>query len=59
MHEVQIECPSCGEAGSIEVDTSAGDEQSYVEDCWVCCRPMQVRVSCRPGEVLSLEVCSA
>ena len=56
MREVQVECPSCGEAGSIAVDTSAGDEQSYVEDCWVCCRPMHVRVSCRPGEITSIEV---
>jgi len=37
------------------VDTTV-PEQTYYEDCEVCCRPMQVRVACRPGELLSLEV---
>ena len=41
MHEVR--CPYCGEPTSLVVDDASGD-QSYVEDCTVCCRPMIVSV---------------
>lgn len=37
-------CPSCGEEIVVPVDPSAGDEQEYVEDCPVCCAPVQLRV---------------
>jgi hypothetical protein len=32
-------CAFCGEPNSTFVDLSAGMQQSYVEDCQVCCRP--------------------
>lgn len=32
-------CAHCGESVEIAVDPSAGADQEYVEDCWVCCRP--------------------
>jgi hypothetical protein len=38
---VSIQCPWCGERMETHVDLTAG-EQSYVEDCQVCCRPMQL-----------------
>jgi hypothetical protein len=37
-------CSYCGEMVSTTVDISAGDEQSYVEDCAVCCRPNVLRI---------------
>ncbi len=40
----RIDCPYCGEAFDIDVDCSAGD-QEYVEDCPVCCQPIEVHVS--------------
>ena len=55
LQEVAIECPSCGEASALEVETGIA-EQSYFEDCPVCCRPMEVFVKCRPGEILSLSI---
>ena len=51
-----MDCPSCGEAVALGVDTSAAAEQSYFEDCPVCCRPMEVYVQCRPGEILGISV---
>ncbi len=36
-----IMCPYCGEFIEIEVDCSE-DEQSYIEDCSVCCRPINI-----------------
>ena len=41
---ITIDCPYCGESFSTQVDLSAGS-QKYVEDCAVCCRPIEVRVS--------------
>ncbi|HJU38930.1 MAG TPA: CPXCG motif-containing cysteine-rich protein [Tahibacter sp.] len=41
---VVIHCPYCGEAFETSVDLSAGS-QAYVEDCAICCRPIEVRVT--------------
>lgn len=43
LHEQSIGCPYCGEAITVLVDCSESD-QTYVEDCQVCCRPMVVAV---------------
>jgi predicted RNA-binding Zn-ribbon protein involved in translation (DUF1610 family) len=40
---VGVNCPYCGEAILIRLDLSAGT-QSYVEDCQVCCQPIQLSV---------------
>lgn len=40
---IDVHCPYCGETITLAVDDSAGD-QSYVEDCHVCCRPIEVSV---------------
>ncbi len=37
------DCPYCGEGIELLVDTSIA-EQSYIEDCEVCCRPINVAV---------------
>ena len=33
------DCPYCGETVETTVDLSGGD-QTYIEDCQVCCRPI-------------------
>ena len=35
-----ISCPYCGESFDTNIDTSQGN-QAYIEDCYVCCRPIQ------------------
>jgi len=39
----QVQCPYCGESIGMQVDGSAG-EQAYIEDCSICCRPIEVRL---------------
>jgi len=40
MQETErYECPYCGEIGEALLDLSGGD-QTYIEDCAVCCRPI-------------------
>src|SRR5688572_21865309 len=40
---VAIQCPWCGERLETHVDLTAG-ERSYIEDCQVCCRPMELLI---------------
>ena len=44
LKTVEVGCPYCGETIELVVDCSAG-RQRYVEDCCVCCRPMNVSVT--------------
>jgi hypothetical protein len=53
MIETEVECPFCGEEFTLLVDTSV-DSQSYIEDCFVCCRPIHFEVQCEEGEVVLL-----
>ena len=46
-------CPYCGEPVQLVVDEGA-EEQDYIEDCQVCCRPM--RVSARLANDGSVEL---
>jgi hypothetical protein len=36
---VTYACAFCGEENETFVDPTAGDRQTYTEDCVVCCRP--------------------
>lgn len=52
----KILCPYCGETFSVTLDLSGGN-QSFIEDCEVCCRPIEFSVSVTAeGELGSLEV---
>jgi transcription elongation factor Elf1 len=42
--ETTFECAYCGEENETFVDLSAGDQQTYTEDCHVCCRPNALHV---------------
>ncbi|NRD74973.1 CPXCG motif-containing cysteine-rich protein [Shewanella sp. VB17] len=44
LTEKSIECPYCGETIDVLID-STDFEQEYIEDCQVCCRPINVLVS--------------
>jgi len=53
--EQTVSCPYCGESLTILLDLSAGG-QSYVEDCQVCCRPMNVLFTSVDGQLEELTV---
>jgi hypothetical protein len=40
---VAVQCPYCGERLDVRVDVTEG-ERSYIEDCQVCCRPIEFAV---------------
>lgn len=52
LQEHSLHCPYCGEPVTVLVDASV-PEQRYIEDCEVCCRPMELSVQVSAdGEVL-------
>lgn len=54
MH-VDIACPYCGEPLTLELDETGGRRQSYVEDCAVCCQPIDVRATRVEDEAFDVE----
>jgi hypothetical protein len=40
---VPVQCPYCGERLETRVDLTAG-EREYIEDCEVCCRPIEFAI---------------
>ena len=48
-------CAYCGETNMTFIDLSAGSQQSYVEDCQVCCQPNVLCVQI-DEETLDIEI---
>ena len=42
--ETIVHCPHCGEPNEVSLDPGSGNDQEYVEDCQVCCRPWLIYV---------------
>jgi transcription elongation factor Elf1 len=53
--ERRIACPYCAESMEVVLDLSAGS-QSYIEDCQVCCQPMQIAFDVDGNELQGLQV---
>ena len=53
MEEIEkfFKCPYCLQKISMLLDVSVDGEQSYIEDCEVCCQPIQVSYSAEQGEL--------
>jgi len=44
-------CPHCGEQISMVLDLSIR-QQTYVEDCEVCCNPIEISYTAADGELV-------
>lgn len=44
-NDQEYNCPYCGAPISARVDRSGGPRQTFVTDCEVCCRPIEVEIS--------------
>jgi len=40
--DASVICPFCGEPTEVSVDDEAG-KQTFIQDCDVCCHPIQIR----------------
>jgi transcription elongation factor Elf1 len=52
LEERHFECPACGAPVSVLLDLSVPD-QTYVEDCEVCCQPLEITVCSEAGGGIS------
>jgi transcription elongation factor Elf1 len=50
--EHYFSCPYCGEQISMVLDLSV-DRQTYVEDCEVCCNPIEISYTVEEEELAS------
>lgn len=52
MEEHEFQCPHCWETISMLLDSSQS-EQEYIEDCEVCCNPIQISVTFEDQTLIS------
>lgn len=55
MEEYFFQCPYCWEEISMLMDSSIRT-QIYIEDCEVCCNPIEIKVVFDNFELVSLDV---
>ncbi len=51
---MNIQCPYCLQAISVLVDTGVYEHTTLVDDCEVCCRPIEISYSVNDGIVSSI-----
>ena len=47
-----VECPYCGETLDLALDPGGGNVQHYVEDCSVCCQPLNISLTYDEGAAI-------
>ncbi|MGW8368510.1 MAG: CPXCG motif-containing cysteine-rich protein [Gammaproteobacteria bacterium] len=52
--EASARCPFCWEVITLLIDPSC-DHQCYIEDCHVCCRPIELTVTTESGRLCGLQ----
>lgn len=49
--EKRFKCPYCFQRISFVLDLTVDGVQTYIEDCEVCCQPIQVQYEAQSGEL--------
>ena len=55
IEEQTIQCPYCGETLTVLIDCSI-PEQQYIEDCQVCCQPINFDILINSNSSLTVKV---
>lgn len=55
--EYFFQCPYCWEKISMLLDASVR-QQTYVEDCEICCNPIEITATFKNGEIQSFDAIS-
>jgi transcription elongation factor Elf1 len=53
--EKRFKCPYCFQRISFVLDTTVDGQQVYIEDCEVCCQPIEVTYDCQQGKLESFQ----
>ena len=51
-----FDCPYCGTLNTVRLDVSGGKHQSFIQDCTICCKPIQISVNFEDGEFTNFKV---
>ena len=54
MEEINIQCPYCLQAITVLLDTGVYEYTTLIDDCEVCCRPIEISYSVDEGNISSL-----
>jgi transcription elongation factor Elf1 len=54
MYEHFFQCPYCWEEISMLLDSSVG-KQTYIEDCEICCNPIEISLGFESDELQEFE----
>lgn len=54
MIEHYFQCPYCWQEISMLIDTSIGN-QTYIEDCEVCCNPIQLIAQVENNQLIDFQ----
>jgi hypothetical protein len=55
MNEIHIQCPFCFQSITVLLDTGIYENTTIIEDCEVCCRPIEIMYDVYEGEILSYD----
>lgn len=53
MHEQHLQCPYCKQAITVLLDMGIEGYASIIDDCEVCCRPIDISYSIEDSELIS------
>ncbi len=56
LFDKTITCPYCWENFSIFIEPSSEVGESYIEDCYVCCRPIEIYVTSKYDDFVDIRV---
>jgi len=56
LFDKTITCPYCWESFSIFIEPSSEVGESYIEDCYVCCRPIEIYVASKHDDFIDIRV---
>ncbi|VAW68114.1 hypothetical protein MNBD_GAMMA08-1522 [hydrothermal vent metagenome] len=55
LFSINVQCPYCGEQISVMIEET-GEPQQYIEDCQVCCRPINFHIGVGDDQQARLRV---
>ena len=58
MFEQHLQCPYCRQAITVLLDTGVDGFSEIVDDCEVCCRPIEIAYYIEDGEVTTFSYSS-
>ena len=56
LFDKTITCPYCWESFSIFVEPSSEVGESYIEDCYVCCRPIEIYIASKSDDSVDIRI---